>query len=180
MRTFFSRAFFSRACITTLVATGAGLIGFFIASAIPGVSGAVLASSTSHSHVGCYGTLPTGAGATASSTAGSAGPTVSTGTAGATRPTDTSTFIDVAGLVPSSPSASQLGSGTETGTLVDVVGQALSSPNGVNELGSGTGTLVNVAAPVSSSPSTSQTGTGTGTLVNVAAPVSPSGGFGLQ
>ena len=36
------RTFFRRACITTLVATGAGLVGFFIASA-SGASDAVLA-----------------------------------------------------------------------------------------------------------------------------------------
>ena len=49
------RTFFRRACVTTLVATGAGLMGFFIASAVPGVSDAALASSTSHGQVGCYG-----------------------------------------------------------------------------------------------------------------------------
>ena len=154
------RTFFRRACVTTLVATGAGLMGFFIASAVPGVSDATLASSTSHGQVGCYGTAPsTGSGTTASSTTSASGSTGSTGSTGATGSDRTrqhnrdGTLINVAAPVAASPGASQ----------------------------SGTGSLINVAAPVSSTGTASQpgagtgtptgTGTGTGTLVNVAAPV---------
>jgi hypothetical protein len=178
------RTFFRRAGITTFVSAGAGLMGFFIASAVPGVTDAALASSTSHAQVGCYGnpsTAPHGASSstsTSSSTTGSAvpsgtaGPSVSTGTAGTTGTTGTTPtttpVINISTPVASPASGSQSGTGT-TGTT----GSGTATGTGIGTA-TGPGTLVNVSTPVASPAGASQPDTGT--LVNVTAPVSSSPG----
>ena len=147
------RIFFKRACVTTLVAAGAGLTGFFIASAVPAASGIALASSTSHVQGGCSGApeataTPTGAskGISATTPAG----TVSDGTTGTTGTTGTDPLVNVAALLSSAGNTS----GNQPA-----------------------GSLVNANTPVSS-PGSTTGNQPAGSLVNASAPVSSAGGLG--